>query len=220
MRGQEYTDRVRSIMHKRNWNRAKAQQKVYKDVLAQSSLWSRLRAFSRNLSNYLRNPNQFLSVLFYRHREVLGQEWAPDTEARPHIQPDTHGGQYFDDVLGKPGHINRYMQPLSSWLGIYLNFNRVLYFVVVAGAIAFLVTGLVPKFSNRFYVLCLPFFLGPLSLTWFHPAHGRYVLSLLPLMIVCFAYGVGGFSRMGWKGGLKQMTCWLAVFLVTLGWLV
>lgn len=112
---------------------------------------------------------------------------------------------------GYPQSPNKYMQPTCQLQRAYLIFNDSLYGLLIA----FLLAGFTVCLTNT---LLSPgpfiwhFIFGPCIIPFFHPAHGRYIFALLPIMIYAASYLCESLMKL-WREGSKKETA--AVYILT-----
>lgn len=218
-KGPRYKTTVRELMKLHGIDKYTAQKLILNKVKQTATFKSRLRAYRANFDNFFRNPNQFLGVLMFKASGKSKSDWTIDVTEKPLTRFHTHGGQFFPKTMGNPYEANRYMQPSNKLQRIYLLWNDSVYGLLIAFLLASFSVSLTKKsLSPGPYIW--PFILGPCLIPFFHPAHGRYIFALLPILTYAASFYGESLIKLWKEGDTKEikavctLTCLFFLFVM------
>lgn len=176
-RGGRYEKTVEKLMIDASISRVEALQLIREKVIRNSSPLSYLSAWSRNITNILCNENQWLagvmSISGISHESSI---WFPK------IKRDATRGGHQVDV----GYV-----PNSVLYKSILIFNSYWYHFIWLFSLTWFFGNLLKKSRDSIFLyifiantVCI------LSMSIYHPGHGRYIFALLPIISLTSSFGL------------------------------
>ncbi len=213
----KYYAKVDEVKKLHDIGRHDAQKIILEEVEEKATISSRLRAYRTNTANFFLNPNQFLGIMMYKVDVLAKRDWKVDLKAKPLIGLYTYGGQMYQNVKNDLSEKDRYLQPVSNLKRMYLVFNDTVYGVLIAFLLASFCVSLVSGKIVTPGMYIWPFILGSFLVVFFHPAHGRYIFSLMPILVYCascFCESLGTLWKEGNMKEIKSVSILTSLFFV------
>lgn len=180
-RGARYDNDLNIMTKEFDGNRELALKTMYERVISNSTLATLTAAISRNVINVVGNENQFLAGAM-SVSGIEGQQiaWFPDVK-REH----TRGGHQ----------VKFNYSPIPFPAKLILLFNSFWFYSISFMSIVWLCRSLILGSSfGGVPLLVLANVVCVLSMSFYHPGHGRYLFSMLPMIVVgasCLMFGIG-----------------------------
>ncbi|MBM9520782.1 hypothetical protein JWG39_13245 [Desulforhopalus vacuolatus] len=170
-RGERYDHDLAIMTMQHGNNKEKALKRMYEKVKQNSTPATLISAISRNISNVMGNENQFLAGTM----NTVGIENEPSVWFPKIKRSDTMGGYRLDSNYS----------PASEKAKLVILFNSYWYYTVLFLSVLWLFSVLLSISSiGTFSIFFMANVVCVMSMSLYHPGHGRYVFSMLPMWVL------------------------------------